>query len=130
VANPDITFGGLFGDDGGQIVDAAGLFAEFEWFVIDDAEAGGIVATVFEPAQAFEDDVLGGFPANVADDATHSMSLSEVAQRRSNRPKHPGVGGSGGSQWRGLRIEAFYLPPTVSNLPEFTGLSIDAAKGL
>jgi hypothetical protein len=75
VADADIAFGGLFGEDGGQIIDAAGLLAEFELLIINDAKAGGIVTAVLEPAQAFEDDVLGGLPANVGDDATHRAFL-------------------------------------------------------
>ncbi len=73
---------------------------------MDDTEARGIIAAVFQPAEAFENDVLGGFLADVADDATHAArSLSEVAQRRFNRPDISRViGGDGESQWRGLRI--------------------------
>jgi hypothetical protein len=37
------------------------------------------------------------------------LSLSEVAQRRFNRPKHPGLGGDGESQWRGLRIAVCFF---------------------
>ncbi len=75
MADADVAFGGLFGKEGGQIIDAAGLLAELELLIINDAETGGIVTAVLEPAQAFEDDVLGGFPANVADDATHGAFL-------------------------------------------------------
>jgi hypothetical protein len=40
VADTDIAFGGLFGEDGGEIVDAAALLAEFERsLVIDNAQA-------------------------------------------------------------------------------------------
>src|SRR5580658_8716473 len=60
VADTDLAFGGLFRKDRGQIINAAGLLAELELFIINDADTGRIVTAVFEPAQAFEDDVLGG----------------------------------------------------------------------
>jgi hypothetical protein len=41
------------------------------------------------------------------------LSLSEVAQRRFNRPKHPGIGGDGESQWRGLRIAFVFYTADV-----------------
>ena len=71
MADADRTAGGLFGQDAGEIVDTAGFLAEFEFAGVQDAEAGGVVAAIFETAKAFEDDVLGGFLADVADDATH-----------------------------------------------------------
>jgi hypothetical protein len=45
-------------------------------------------------------------------------SLSEVAQRRFNRPKQPGIGGDGESQWRGLRIACvFYTADSEQSTP-------------
>jgi hypothetical protein len=81
VAYPGLAFGGFFRKETGEIVNSAGFLAEFEDTFINDTEAGGIVTTVLESSQAFEDDILGGFPANVANNATHSVFLSEVARR-------------------------------------------------
>src|SRR5579871_1347514 len=40
VTNAGIAFGWLLGENAGQVIDAAGLFAEFKLFAIDDAEPG------------------------------------------------------------------------------------------
>jgi hypothetical protein len=73
--NTDVAFGGVLGDDRSQIVDATGLFAEFKPAVMNGTQARGVVPTVFKPAEAFEDDVLGGLLPNVGDDATHGAIL-------------------------------------------------------
>ena len=75
VANAGVALGRLLGEEGGEIVDAAALFAELEFSIVHEAETGGVVATVFETAESFEDDGLSGPLANVANDATHGVFL-------------------------------------------------------
>ena len=41
-----------------------------------DGDAGGVVAAVFEAAQAFDDDGDGGLRADVSDDSTHGTSVA------------------------------------------------------
>ncbi len=71
VADTGGALGGLLADERGQIVDAAGLLAQVEFAVVQDAEPGGIVPAIFQTTQAFENDAGGGLGANVANDATH-----------------------------------------------------------
>ena len=40
-----------------------------------DGDAGGVIAAVFEAAQAFDDDGHGGIGADVSDDSTHGTSV-------------------------------------------------------
>jgi hypothetical protein len=75
MADAGLAFGGLFHENPGEIVDAAGFLSEFESAFSNDTEAGRVVPAILQSAQAFEDDGLGGLPANVADNATHSTFL-------------------------------------------------------
>ena len=45
---------GLFAEEAGEFIDAAGFFAEFKLAVVQRADAGGIIAAVFEPAEALQ----------------------------------------------------------------------------
>jgi hypothetical protein len=78
--------GGLFTEETGEFVNATGLLAELELSLVERAEAGRVVAAIFEPAEAFDEDGLGRFFADVADNATHDIQFSEAALRRFNRP--------------------------------------------
>ncbi len=129
MADADFAFGGLFGKDGGQIVDATGLLAELELLVINDAEAGGIVTAVFEPAQAFEDDVLGGLPANVADDATHGACVPCLKSRNDDSTTRSDPGSAAMANHNGVDFvsQFVFIPPTVSNLRRDWELSTEDA---
>ena len=64
------------GDGDFEIAELAGGSAESEAFgATGYGDAGGVVAAIFEAAQAFNDDRDDGLWANVTDDSTHEMSL-------------------------------------------------------
>ena len=64
------------GDDGFEVAELAGGAAEGEAFGASGyGDAGGVVAAVFEAAQAFNDDGDDGLGTNVTDNSTHGMSL-------------------------------------------------------
>jgi hypothetical protein len=63
---------GVGGDDLLEIDELAGGAAEFEAGVgAGDGDAGGVVAAVFEAAQAFNDDGDDGLRADVSNNSTH-----------------------------------------------------------
>jgi hypothetical protein len=86
VADANAAFGRLLAQDASQVVDTTSLLAEFEGALIEDADAGGIVTAVFQTTESLEKNVLGGFTADVADDATHVSPHVEVARPGFNRP--------------------------------------------
>src|SRR6266576_2351966 len=64
------------GDDGFEVAELAGSAAEGEAVGSSGyGDAGGVVAAVFEAAQAFNNDGDDGLGANVTDNSTHEMSL-------------------------------------------------------
>src|SRR5882757_568458 len=64
------------GDDGFEVAKLAGGAAEGQAFGASGyGDAGGVVAAVFEAAQAFNDDGDDGLGTNVTDNSTHEMSL-------------------------------------------------------
>ena len=67
---------GDFCDDLFEIAELAGGAANFELASgIDDGDAGGVVAAVFELAQAFDDDGNNFLRADVADNSAHAGTL-------------------------------------------------------
>ena len=76
VADAEAAGDGALGDDGFEVAELAGGAAEFEAVArTGDGDAGGIVAAVFEAAQAFDDDGDRGLRTDVTDDSAHSRSL-------------------------------------------------------
>src|SRR6266852_4661826 len=76
VADAEGAVEGGVGDDGFEVAELAGGAEEGEAFGASGyGDAGGIVAAVFEAAQAFNDDGDDGLGANVTDNSTHEMSL-------------------------------------------------------
>src|SRR5882757_5918748 len=64
------------GDDGLEVAELAGGAAEGQAFGSPGyGDAGGVVAAVFEAAQAFNNDGDDGLGTNVTDNSTHGMSL-------------------------------------------------------
>jgi hypothetical protein len=72
---------GVVGDESFEVAELAGGAAELELAVggAGDGDAGGVIAAVFETAQAFDDDGDGGIGANVSDDSTHGTSVDAEA---------------------------------------------------
>ena len=63
-------------DDFFEITKLSGGAAQIELSVgADDGDAGGIVATVFELSQAFNDDTYNFFRADVAHNPAHKKAL-------------------------------------------------------
>jgi hypothetical protein len=72
VANAEGAGDGAGGDYGFEVAELAGGAAEFEALRASSyGDAGGVIAAVFETAQAFDDDGDGRIGANVTDDSTH-----------------------------------------------------------
>ena len=69
---------GVVGDEGFEVAELAGGAAELHVAVggAGDGDAGGVIAAVFEAAQAFDDDGHGRIGANVSDDSTHEHQCS------------------------------------------------------
>jgi hypothetical protein len=106
MADAGVALGGMLAQECGQIVDAAGFLAQVKLIVVQDAKAGGIVTTIFQTTQAFEDNAGGGLGANVANDATHSMfCLLKSCDWDSTGPAERAVCGGGESQ--GVDFDAF-----------------------
>jgi hypothetical protein len=67
---------GGVGDDGFEVAELAGCAAEGKAFgATGYGDAGGVVAAIFEAAEAFNDDRDDGLGANVSNDSTHELSL-------------------------------------------------------
>jgi hypothetical protein len=67
---------GGVGYDGFEVAELSGGSAEGQAFGASGyGDAGGVVAAVFEAAQAFNDDGDDGLGTNVTDNSTHEMSL-------------------------------------------------------
>ena len=68
----------IVGDEGFEVAEFAGGAAELHDAVggSSDGDACGVIAAVFEAAQAFDDDGHGGIGANVSDDSTHGTSVA------------------------------------------------------
>ncbi len=68
---------GCVGEDGFEVAELAGGAAELARpsGAAGDGDAGGVVAAVFEAAQAFHDDGDAGFGADVTDDSTHNYRV-------------------------------------------------------
>ena len=80
VADAEGAVEGGVGDDGFEVAELAGGAAEGEAFRASGyGDAGGVVAAVFEAAQAFNDDGDDGLRTNVTDNSTHGMSLDGAA---------------------------------------------------
>ena len=76
VADAEGAVEGGVGDDGFEVAELAGGAAEGEAFGASGyGDAGGVVAAVFEAAQAFNDDGDDGLGTDVTDNSTHEMSL-------------------------------------------------------
>jgi hypothetical protein len=76
VADAEGAGDGRVGDGDFKIAELARGAAEGEAFwATGYGDAGGVVAAVFEAAQAFNDDGDDGLGANVTDDSTHGISL-------------------------------------------------------
>ncbi len=72
---------GVGGDDVLEIDELAGGAAELEaGGGAGDGDAGGVVAAVFEAAQAFNDDGDDGLLADIANDSTHGFILRAKAK--------------------------------------------------
>ena len=80
-----------------QILDAHLGFVDSQLFVAQEGNAGGVVAAVLEPMQAFENDWQGAVSADVRDDA----GVGGMRSGRSNlgkliaatHPVHSTIGG-------------------------------------
>ena len=80
VADAEGAVDGGVGDDGFEVAELAGGAAEGEAFgATGYGDAGGVVAAVFEAAQAFNDDGDDGLGTNVTDNSTHRLSLVGTA---------------------------------------------------
>ena len=66
--------GGLLAQVRGQVGDAAGPLADVQVRAGQRGHAGAVVAAIFQPAQAFEQDRLRFPMADVADDAAHERT--------------------------------------------------------
>ena len=76
VANAEGAFDGGVGDGDFEVAEFAGGSAEGEAFgATGYGDAGGVVAAVFEAAEAFNDDGDDRLGSDVTDDSTHEMSL-------------------------------------------------------
>jgi hypothetical protein len=53
--------------------DAADAFANLEAAMVEQAKTGGVIASIFEPAQALNQQWRGIFFADVSDDAAHGV---------------------------------------------------------
>ena len=80
VGDADVAGGGVSLDEVGQRLDAALALARLDLAAVDGGQPGRVIAAVFEPAQAVEQDRGGGGFADVADDAAHIC-----AHRRADR---------------------------------------------
>ena len=60
-------------DEFGEVRDASDAFADLDFPAVEDGDARGVVAAVFEPAKAVEKDGDCCPGADVADDAAHSF---------------------------------------------------------
>ena len=69
---------GVVGDEGFEVAELAGGAAKLELAVgcAGDGDAGGVIAAVFQAAQAFDDDGHGRIGADVSDDSTHGTSVA------------------------------------------------------
>ena len=76
VANAEGAFDGGVGDGDFEVAEFAGSTAEGEACgATGYGDAGGVVAAVFEAAEAFNDDGDDRLGSDVTDDSTHEMSL-------------------------------------------------------
>ena len=77
VADAEGALDGTGGENGLEVAELAGGAAELEaGGASGDGYAGGVIAAVFEAAQAFDDDGDGGVGANISDDSAHKTSVS------------------------------------------------------
>ncbi len=60
-----------------EVGDAAGAFAQVQVGSGERGDAGAVVAAIFEPAQAFDEDGFRFAMADVADDSAHGCLLRE-----------------------------------------------------
>ena len=76
VADAEGAVDGGVGDGDFEVAELAGGSAEGEAFgATGDGDAGGVVAAVFEAAEAFNDDGDDRLRSDVTDDSTHGLSL-------------------------------------------------------
>ena len=77
VADAEGAGDGAGGEDSFEIAEFAGGAAELEalWATCD-GDAGGVVAAVFETAQAFDDDGDGRIRTDVANNSAHGTSVA------------------------------------------------------
>ena len=68
---PNVPVGGFSRHEFPERGDAPGALARFDVIAINDRDAGGIVAAIFEAAQTIEKDGRCLRPADVTDNATH-----------------------------------------------------------
>jgi hypothetical protein len=74
VADAEGAVDGVGGDDGLKVAELAGGATEFEGGGASGyGDAGGVVATVLEAAQAFNDDGDDGLRTDVSNDSTHVL---------------------------------------------------------
>ncbi len=62
-----------------EIRDTAGAFARLDPFAVDDRDAGGIVAAIFQPAQTVQQDGPRFRAPDVANNAAHAGDCSSCA---------------------------------------------------
>ena len=55
-------------------------------FVVDDGDARGIVAAIFQPFESFDEQRLGDFSADVSDDSAHIFLPRALFWRRTQLP--------------------------------------------
>ncbi|MFM1941607.1 MAG: hypothetical protein RI897_589 [Verrucomicrobiota bacterium] len=74
MADTDPTYHGFGLEQAGESVANLPLaFSNLERAVVEDADAGAVVAAVFELAQASKDDGAGFLFTDISDDAAHSF---------------------------------------------------------
>ncbi len=71
VSDADIALDRRLRQRRGQVAQLADIAADGDAAVLDDCDAGGIIAAIFQTPQAIQNHLRGVVRADVTDDATH-----------------------------------------------------------
>ena len=82
VADAVLPAGRFLGHEFGQVRDPSGTFARFDLLPVYDGNAGGVVAAIFEAAQAIQEDGRRFCAADISDNSTHNFRRGIIAYFR------------------------------------------------
>src|SRR6476661_1541795 len=79
VADAVLPAGRFLGHESGQVRDPSGTLARFDLLPVYDGNAGGVVAAIFEAAQAVQKYGRSFCAADISDNSTHNLRRGIIA---------------------------------------------------